>query len=199
MKTSRGSNVLLGSVFAAVLFSATLLAAQQGDNAVYTLSNNVPTLAVSSAWIDASAFCGNNGSSGCGVPGSTDVCTMINRALSALPSIGGVIDARGVVPPPPNAQSQTCSGNPFPSTFSPNGPVTVLLPASTIAMAQPQQGIPGTWVLPNNVRLEGVGSETFLIDNGNCCSASGGMGGSMIQMGPPASGGVCPATIRYIR
>jgi hypothetical protein len=154
--------------------------AQQGNKAVFKTSTS---LAASPAWIDASAFCpSGGGTSTCGVSGS-DVCSMIIAALGSIPLTGGVIDARGVVPPGPGL-NQVCSANPFPSSTYP--PVTVLLPASTIVMPSTS----GTWTLPGNIRLVGEGSMTILIDatGNNCCS----MAGSMIQMGPPLASGVCP-------
>jgi hypothetical protein len=189
------SKLLLVAGLGVVLLSSTLSTAQQGDNAVTGASGH---LAASSAWIDASVFCGTSsggsGSNACGVSGGsapTDVCTIINRALlTGIPSgaTGAVIDARGVVPPPGISTAQQCSGNPFAGfTNSTNIPIEVLLPASIIGMPTSS----GTWILPNNTRLKGVGSLTILIDpsTGNCCS-----GASMIQMGPLSSGGVCAPT-----
>jgi hypothetical protein len=183
VKTVHESHAVLLTVTLCVFCSLPFLAfAQRGNNAVYQTSTS---LAASPAWIDASAFCGTGGgTSSCGVSGF-DVCSMISAAISSIPSTGGVIDARGVVPPSSN--KQTCSANPFPSTGGPYPPMTVLLPASTIVMPATS----GTWTLPNNVRLIGEGSMTVLNDasGNNCCTA----GGAMILMGPALSAGVCPS------
>jgi hypothetical protein len=175
---------VLGLAVTAMLCSPALLTAQKGENAVYNSSSAV---AGSTAFIDASAFCGTTGSGACGVAG-TDACTMIATALSTYyPSTpaGLVVDARGVVPP--SGGSQPCSGNPFANITQTNTvPITVLLPASTI-------NITAAWILPNNTRLVGEGGFTLLQGvNGttvSCCT------GAMIEMGPaPGQGQSCPST-----
>jgi hypothetical protein len=172
---------VLGLTASALLFSPVLVTAQKGENAVYISSS----ITGSTAFIDASAFCGATGSGACGGAG-TDVCTMIGTALSNYirTSAGVVVDARGVIAPPnPGPAPQTCPNNPFAAISQTNTvPIIVLLPASTI-------NIKTAWTLPNNTRLVGEGSFTVLQALSPCCA------GAMIEMGqPPLSGQSCPST-----
>ena len=167
----------------AFLLTPPRVAAQTGDKAVFGTGNS---LAASSAWVDASAFCGSSGGQSC--TSATDFCSVVSTAISqlltTLSPAGGVVDARGVQPPPVtgNIGYETCSGSPFPSSLSQTNlyPITLLLPAYTINLSI-------TWTIPNNVRLVGVGFETNLASGTGCCT------GAMIEMGPPPSG-FCTST-----
>lgn len=162
--------------------------AQQGDNAVFNSSNAVQG---SSAWIDASAFClsgGNGGTSHCnnGQSGPYyDICAMIVAALQPiLTAGGGVIDARGVVPSAANPQ-QLCdsnNSNPFAGISANNSaPITVLLPASTIGLTAP-------WVLPSNVHLVGMGTQTMLFPSSSSIFTNSAMIVMGTQSCSPCSG-----------
>ncbi|MGA8745667.1 MAG: hypothetical protein WB507_07370 [Solirubrobacterales bacterium] len=181
MKTRTVFRMLAVLALATLMLSSVFVSAQQGDNAVYTTGN---ILAASSAWIDASAFCGSSGSNTCGGSG-TDVCMMIKSALGNLPSNGGVIDARGVVSTTGGAQ--TCSVNPF-ATIAQNNvvPINVLLPASTIILLS-------SWTLPNNTRLVGEGEFTVLEGN----TGGGSYSAALIEMGTPPAVGVSCASLPY--
>lgn len=105
------------------------------DNGVYNASN---TVVPSPAFIDASAFSG-------------DICTKINMALtSGLPTVGAVVDARGIVPS--GGGPQNCATNPFINVTIPS---TVLLPGTTINICFP-------WILPDHTRVLGTGRQTIL-------------------------------------
>jgi len=62
----------------------------------------------------------------------TDACAKIQAAVSALPSTGGVVDARGL------QGAQTCSANPFTGA---KGPVELYLGPATYTIS-------ATWVVP---------------------------------------------------
>jgi hypothetical protein len=133
-------------------FAPVHIAAQQGDKAVWTLNAGNPTLAASSAWVDASAFCGSNGTNSCG---SVDFCSMVSQALTQLLTVspaGGVVDARGVLQVPAvGGGSVACNSNPFSPLQQTNGfPITIFLPPYTIQL-DPLSGVPGTgtWTLPS--------------------------------------------------
>lgn len=128
--------------------------AQTGDKAVYL---NSTTPAPSQVWIDASAYwiSGN----------APDLCTIINSDILNTNYIhgypnGAVIDARGLylnpAPGPPSIGSIKCTGTPF-DYFNSHGisppPTTILLPATNIPISQ-------TWVLPNNMKIEGEEQDT---------------------------------------
>jgi hypothetical protein len=182
MKISRTSLVqwfFLGSLILCwFVFAPVRTAAQQGDKAVYTTGSN---LAPSSAWVDASAFCGFTGTNSCAGT-NFDFCSIVSTALTnllaSLSPAGGVVDARGVQPPPSvnNNGLELCSTNPFPSSITQANPypITILLPPYTIQLS-------ATWTIPNNVRLVGVGFETILLGLSGCCSRA------MIEMGQPSS------------
>jgi|HubBroStandDraft_2_1064218.scaffolds.fasta_scaffold21785_1 hypothetical protein len=187
----------LGSlVFCGFSFAPVRVVAQKGDKAVWTLSGQNPTLAASSAWVDASVFCGSGGTNNCG---SADFCSMVSQAITQLLAVspaGGVVDARGVLQiPAQQGGSMACNnnnGSPFPSSITlqnpPNAiPITILLPPYTIALS-------ATWIVPNNVRLVGVGFETNLLGGPNCSQDTGICSGYMIEMGPPSppQGQSCP-------
>lgn len=115
--------------------------AQTGANAVYNSSGTCSPCTPSTAFIDASVFGGIH----------TDFCTVLNGILGSLgyPTGGAVIDARGL---PATGTSNTCTSSPWGSGRSyVNVPSTILLPAATII-------IPATWLLPNNTKLIGEGS-----------------------------------------
>ncbi len=176
--------LLLSSlIFSAIMSVPTRLHAQQGEKAVYATSNN---LAPSTVWVDASAFCGPQGTSSC--TSTTDLCSMVNSAIAKLVLVspaGGIVDARGVLPPPGSSQSSQpgsvqCNSNPFSSS---NGnPITILLPAFQINFST---GI--SWTIPNNVHLVGAGLATVLL--GPTSLSQGAT--NLIEMGVPPSGGTC--------
>lgn len=150
-----------GKAFAAValtLFAIALASpvatAQKGQNVVYDVNN---AFQPSSAWVDASAFCGSSGGSFQCWSANADVCAMIAQALtpSFIAAGGGVIDARGSLYLGVVAQAeQPCSTNPFASVPVANiVPITVMLPASVIDLGF-------TLTIPNNVRLIGQGAQT---------------------------------------
>lgn len=126
----------------------TICPSTQGYDAVWgTKPPNCTTLEVvgSSAFIDASAWCGGDCS-------HQDFCTMVNFALVQLQSVspsGGVVDARGVVTVNPPLQ---CVSNPFSGITVPS---TVLLPPLRIQLHRP-------WILPNNTRISGQSQQTNL-------------------------------------
>jgi hypothetical protein len=154
--------VLLGWFFA----SPARLAAQTGDNAVYTTACCSP----SASFIDASVFTGYNG--------ETDICARINRVITggSLPAPGGVIDARGI------NSSMTCPSGDTPWSYFSGGthhnatrPSHILLPAGTIVISTP-------WVMPDRNRITGEGRGG---PGGTTIQASnpGFTGSEMIQMG----------------
>jgi hypothetical protein len=121
-----------------------------GNNAVYNSGTNTVG---SSAWIDASVF------------STADVCAALNAVfrstVSPYPTLGAVIDARGVNP----GTTQTCSISPWSGVTTPP-PSTILLPSGTIVI---NNGL----TLPNKTRLIGAG--------GGSLSTSGGA--TIIQAG----------------
>lgn len=159
--------------------------AQQGQNAVWISGS---ARAASSAFLDASSFCGTPGACSSGVD---DFCAVLYAALHALSTssfgtAGGVIDARGVIPSSTKATS--CTGSPFVSgTSGINIPSTILLPAGIIPLGK-------TWVLPNGTKILGQGAgspysgTTTGLASITIIQAKGGFSGNMIQMGPSATG-----------
>jgi hypothetical protein len=119
--------------------------AQQGHNAVCTSTTGCSTTLASAAFVDASAFCTASGCSG------ADLCKVINNALAALPTAGGVVDARGVIAGGPNS----CSGTETPYVVSGQHTITtpsvILLPSGAI-------DISATWVIPDHSRIIGEGN-----------------------------------------
>jgi hypothetical protein len=189
-KTFVGKRIVLALAIAGVWFciSPNQMLAQEGQNAVY--NNGKPT--GSTAFVDASAWCGTTGgSSNCyiGQNGKNvfDFCGALGSALSAvLIAGGGVVDARGVVAPPGvpaggGGGSQQCNENPFGSIASNNDlPILVLLPASKIEIGKATS----SWTLPSNVHLLGEGEYTVLQAEYSS--------GDIIDMGP--SGCTTPVT-----
>jgi len=196
MKISRAwwfSIVIFGAL-CVLLCAPVRIVAQTGDKAVWTVNGVTPTLAPSSAWIDASAFCNSGGTINCTT--ATDFCLVLSAAISKLlliSPLGGVVDARGVLGIPAGSPPvESCSSNPFPSSVLPQTntiPVTILLPPYTIQLNPTSGAGTGTWVIPSNVRLVGTGFQTVLLGASNCCS------GYMVEMGqPPSPGNSCTTT-----
>jgi hypothetical protein len=168
LSTDQFLRILLLTLFACC--SLLLSAQNQGDNIVYGADG---VLSHSSAFIDAASFCTSTRCL------SDDFCSVLASALAKVPVNGGVVDARGVVPPPGSSGSSSCASNPFSGLTNPS---TVLLPAARIIINQ-------TWVLPDRTRIIGVsspgGASTALV-------AASTLTGSMIEMGgqPP----FCPGS-----
>lgn len=174
--TRLSSTATMSAILALLLaFSPARARAQvAGNNAVYSSST---CCAPSSAFIDASVLTAPNGA------GATSICAKINDALSIAPTIGAVIDARGVT-------NLTClSGTPWvqgSNVFY--TPAMILLPAGVIK-------IPTTWIVPTRTRIIGEGSgasgsnvTTIQAESGftdpDSTTGSGGTGGpSIIRMG----------------
>jgi hypothetical protein len=78
--------------------------------------------------------------------GTQDICVSIHNAISALPSAGGTVDARGF------KGTLTCASNPF----VPGKPVKLLLGAYTITTSV-------QWLLPTGMRVEGSGPGATVI------------------------------------
>jgi hypothetical protein len=145
----------------------------QADNSAYIGSQ---TLGGSVALVDASTVY------------TSDICAAINTLITTTyhssNSNGVVVDARGINASP--GSSLTCANSPFagvksvPSNFS----ITILLPASTIA-------IETTWFMPSYARLVGEGQGMTVIQackSGNpACSSAFQSGGiylsDLIDMG----------------
>jgi hypothetical protein len=139
----------LGLGLVGLMTSPKLVKAQaEGNNAVYNSAGSSVTF--SSAFADASAFCGSGGCAG------KDFCSVVNTALSTVVARNQtlVVDARGI-----NAGgTNTCSGSPLFSGIT--NASTVLLPAGTIKISS-------TWTLPGGTRLLGDGqSQTTILNNG---------------------------------
>lgn len=149
--------------------SSRLATAQsQGNNAVYNGSNSVTG---SSAFIDASAFC-----AGGACTATTDFCTVLHNALTLgnPPATGVVVDARGVVPPPPQNNfpaTLTCGSNPFANVSTPS---VVLLPALNIAISVP-------WILPDHTKIIGEGRNTDIQTSSSSFTTDAS--NAMIEMG----------------
>jgi hypothetical protein len=167
-KSMRIAKTLLGgwTLFSAVAIagwfcgSPTLVNAQ-GDTAVY---NSSSTVTGSSAYIDASVFSG-------------DICAQIHTALGNLPSTGGLIDARGIIP----KGSQPCATNPFLNVTVPS---TVLLPPTFIT-------IETTWTLPGGTKISGEGPLATVLQACSTTSCTSNFSGSvMISMCSSACTGV---------
>ncbi len=142
-----------------------------GANAVCSSTSSCSSQSPSVAFIDASVF--SHGS---------DVCAQIRAAYGSLPSAGGVIDARGVIPGTNNSFS-CANGTPWwdgGSTYY-TTPAEILLPAGQIMMVEP-------WVLPNQTRVFGAGAFGYGFGTslractiGSACLISSG--GAMVQFG----------------
>jgi hypothetical protein len=72
--------------------------------------------------------------------GGADMCAKISAAIAALPSTGGVVDARGF------QGAQSCASNPFSGVGT--KPTQVLLGAVTVSSS-------ATWTIPSNFILDG--------------------------------------------
>src|ERR1700719_2434021 len=133
--------------FASILFLAphSLAQTSAGYPAVANKTGTTGTQVYSSAYVDASAYCTTAGS----CASTDDFCTVVNMALTKLPTAGGVVDARAVMPTGTtgNPPSISCAGT---MTFT--SPSTVLLPAGTIHTTS-------TWTLSPGTRLIGAGGE----------------------------------------
>jgi hypothetical protein len=134
----------------------------QADNSAYIGSGQTQNLGGSVALVDASTYF---------VADNSDICAAIASVVTQYNanSNGVVVDARGINASP--GSSLQCASSPFkgvksvPQKFS----ITVLLPASTIA-------IETTWVLPSYARLVGEGQGMTVIQackttNAVCSSA----------------------------
>jgi hypothetical protein len=158
--TSRfGWRAILGlTLLASSTFLPRITHAQsEGNSVVYDSST---CCSYSSAYVDASMW-GNT-------TNKVGFCSILASALGALPSSGGVVDARGV-----NASNSTmqCVGSTTPwSTLSAAVPATILLPAGKIQ-------INASWVVPNQTRLIGVGPGVTIIQAATNLSAA------ILQMG----------------
>jgi hypothetical protein len=157
-------------VFLTVL-SVTLnrASAQDGDNAICTTTACTGTgIFASSAFIDASAFCSTGGS----CTTSDDFCSVVNTALTKLPTAGGVVDARGVMTSTGISCTSTTTPMPFTGITTPS---TVLLPAGKITISH-------NWILPDRTRIIGQGNNP---QNGTqlFVVGSGFTGTDMIEMG----------------
>jgi hypothetical protein len=141
-------------------------APNQGNNAVYNASSPTGSYAYIDAYVLAQG----------------DICETINYIMLNIVTHnapGVVIDARGFAPQgvPP---SISCNKNPFDMVTAamPNTPVTVLLPATMLAIEK-------TWTIPNNSRIVGEGRGTIVA---NLTAAALG---DMIDMG---SSTLCPTS-----
>ena len=192
-KTSIAQCYLVGNLALLLLWATAspvdLVAQSKREKAVYQTSTQVSGTA---AWVDASAFCSNGGTGNCS---GLDFCAIVNAALSSLLTTnispaGGVVDARGVLPAPPhNGNPESCNSNPFPMPQANPYPITILLPAYGISLNEVNGTGSGSWVLPNNVKLVGMGTNTVLQGTQYCCT------GAVIEMGPdPGQGNQCPST-----
>lgn len=121
------------------------VSANTGDKGVY---NSNGCLTNSHVYIDASAFVGTS---------STDFCTVLNTALSKIPSGStALVDARGLYSGSFSNLTTTCPSSNDSTTANPwynisTGSI-VLLPAGIIQ-------IPETWILPSGTKLIGQGGE----------------------------------------
>ncbi len=162
-----------GIALALSLSFPTQMHAQKGYNAVCTGGGTIPTWAACSASIlDASQFSG------------TDICAKIASAIASVPTVGAVVDARGVGSP----TSFTCASTPWNGSGTAPNPAVILLPAGTIT-------IPSTWVLPNYTRVFGEGQRGNPAASGTVIQAASGFTAStpMIQFGALNTMGNCVA------
>jgi hypothetical protein len=144
--------------------------AQTGYNAIYNASS--ACCSPSNAFIDASVFCTGGSCTG------NDLCAVVNKALQALPSTGGVVDARGVLT---STGKITCAAGTTPwlqSGVFTTTPSEILLPPDFIYIQAP-------WILPDRTRIFGDGA---LGTNGTYIWAAEGSEGTftgtaMIYMG----------------
>jgi len=149
-----------------------LQAQAQGNNAVYAASGSATS--PSTDYIDASAITGNPGE-------GTDFCSIINYiyANGFVPSVGAVIDARGIA----LSTSNPCLISPWNGLTNPP-PATILLPAGVIVIDTP-------WILPNATRIigdrrntqiaEDFSSAAFMIQMGSSTFCPSGCQGIVVQ------------------
>lgn len=109
--STRLGQLLLIAAFLFMIVDGHCVAAQTGENAVYTSSGSC--CSPSTAYIDAGAFCATPGA----CTTSDDFCVVANKALHNLPSAGGTVDARGINPAGTN-KCGTLSSPTTPYTFS---------------------------------------------------------------------------------
>ncbi len=136
----------LGCMLATPREMSAQITGTKGNKAVYS-GTTTASIKGSSAYVDATAFQGT----------SNDICAIINAALGALPTTGGVVDARGI-------QNVTTLGNPLVcaadttpwlkksgSTYVfTTTPSDILLPAANICIVTP-------WIIPDKTRVLGAG------------------------------------------
>jgi hypothetical protein len=150
----------------------------QADNSAYIGPGTSQNLGGSVALVDASQYFAQEGN---------DICATINYIVSYANGSGGVygednsngvvVDARGINVSP--GQTLACAHNPFSGVYdvSQGFSITVLLPASTIAIQQ-------TWILPESARIIGQGEGVTVIQACNGCFTGGGwIGPELIDMG----------------
>jgi hypothetical protein len=182
MKKARRSasmSMILTTVVATALwqlaFAIPVHAQTVGNNAVYDSSGHCSPCAGSPAIIDLSVLPGN------------DICDTLYGLFTArsgfppYPSVGAVIDARGV-----NGGALTCTmGTPWnEGGNSVNKPSTILLPPGIIV-------IPATWVLPGSTKLIGEGDNILsgtIIQA--CFAANCFTGGAVMQFCSSTCSGV---------
>jgi hypothetical protein len=157
-------------VTAAMMLMLVSAAAQQGQNAVMDSGNHPQA---SPSFLDATQFAG-----------SPDACLQIQHAFATLPSMGGTVDARGLIPS--TGSTIVCSVNPIPS-----GAKGRLLLSTGTYLAQ----VP--WVIQNNdlnvVGTGGGGGTNTIIQacaagQSNCGGVVFPSGQGIIQLGPTAGG-----------
>ena len=148
--------------------------AQTGYNAICTsTSPTCASISPSSAAIDATAFCSTPGA----CTTSDDFCLVVNKALHALPSAGGVVDARGINSGGTGSAGNSCGSTdtPFSATYNIKTPSVLLLPSGTIK-------IYSTWILPSRTRIIGEGNNPV---GGTQIQGASASISTMIQMGSP--------------
>jgi hypothetical protein len=121
------------STIIGVLVFVALASAQDGSVAIYDGTSTLG--AFGTPWLLFADYFGTQ-----------DICGSIYNAISALPSAGGTVDARGF------KGTLTCASNPF----VPGKPVKLLLGAYTITTSV-------QWLLPTGMRVEGSGPGATVI------------------------------------
>ena len=161
-------------ILALLLGSHSNATAQTGDNEVYNSSGTC--CSTSAAFVDATAYCSSAGA----CTTSDDLCVAVNAALNALPTAGGVVDARGINSGGSNKCGTASSPTtPYTGTYTIAHPSTVLLPSGTIKIFT-------TWILPDRTKVIGEGNNP---QGGTQILAGSGFstGTAMIQMGSASS------------
>jgi hypothetical protein len=164
-----------------------MLAQNQGDNAVCTAASGCILTAPSPAFLDANMFLG-------GTQGQDFCDTLYYIFTHGYPSSGSVIDARAI-----SGSALTCSrGTPWfeSSTGYVNVPSTVLLPATN--STNPIK-ISSTWILPNGTKLIGEETTDPALNTGGTplqttieATSSMTSGSAMIQFGDSTH---CPSSV----